>query len=103
MWSDPYPRRRAIRAGRTVARRGRGDTGGVQESKLRAHGWWRGHRSDRRAIFELLRQRRVKLPVVWGGVVSPHSSRPRARRVGAHRADLVSIPARMAEMYRIVR
>ena len=34
MRSEAYPRRRAIRAGRAVARRGRGDTGGDEERKV---------------------------------------------------------------------
>ena len=58
---------------------------------------------NRRAIFKLLQQRRPTLPVVWGGVVSPHSSRPRARRVGAHYAVLESISAKRRRRSRIGR
>ena len=42
-------------------------------------------------------------PSCGGGVVSPHSSRPRARRVGAHLAVLESISAKWRRRSRIGR
>ena len=69
------------------SRRRRSRAGG---SELGRCGWWRGHRSVRRAACVLLHKHRLGRPVVTAdGRVPPSIAPSRPSRVGAHRVALV--------------